>query len=384
MHPAAHSHNERPLLLFWEMTRACPLACAHCRAHAQPTAMPGELSTEEAKRFLKDVVGFGSPSPILVMTGGDPLARPDLFELIAEARANGTHVALAPAVSPSLAGRNVVRLRELGVNAISISLDGACAETHEGIRGIAGHFAQTIETLRALVAAGFMVQVNTTVMRRNAEELADVAALLRDLGVHVWEVFFLVHVGRGMSVAELGPKECEDVAHFLYESARFGFIVRTVEAPFFRRVVTSRVDAPDVDPVTAFGLGALYTRLATRLRERLGAPTTKPKATSAGTRDGNGILFVAHDGDVYPAGFLPLTLGNVRKQNVVELYREHPLLRSIREARFGGRCGACEFRRICGGSRSRAFARYGDPLAEDPACAYAVATGSSAEARPAL
>ena len=322
---------------------------------------------------MRDVTAFGSPPPILVMTGGDPLARPDLFELIAEARANGTRVALAPAVSPALAGRNVERLRELGVNAISISLDGASAEVHEGIRGIPGHFAQTVDTLRALVAAGFMVQVNTTVMRRNSEELADIAALLRDLGVHVWEVFFLVQVGRGMSVAELGAKECEDVAHFLYEAARYGFIVRTVEAPFFRRVVSWRVDAPGADPVTAFGCGALYTRLASRLRERLGAPTTTPKATSAGTRDGNGILFVAHDGAVYPAGFLPLALGNVRRRSVVDIYRDHPLLRAIREARFVGRCGACEFRTICGGSRSRAFARYGDALAEDPACDYAVA-----------
>ena len=370
MHPAAHTYDESPLLLFWEMTRACPLACAHCRAHAQRTPMPGELTTEEGARLLRDVAGFGSPSPILVMTGGDPLARPDLFDLIAEARGNGTRVALAPAVSPSLAGRNVERRRELGVKAISISLDGSLAETHEGIRGISGHFARTIDTLRALVAAGFMVQVNTTVMRRNVEELADIAALLRSLGVHVWEVFFLVHVGRGMNVAELGPRACEDVAHFLYEAACYGFVVRTVEAPFFRRVVSWRADAPDVDPVRAFGCGALYGRLAAGLRERLGESTTKPKATSAGTRDGHGILFVAHDGAVCPAGFLPLPLGNVRNESVVDIYRRNPLLRAIREARFSGRCGVCEFRTICGGSRSRAFARFGDPLAEDPACAH--------------
>lgn len=213
--PRRHTYAERPLLLFWKMTRTCPLACTHCRACAQHTSMPGELSTQEASRFLRDVAGFGSPSPILVMTGGDPLARADLFDLTAEARGNGTRVALAPAVSPSLAGRNVERPCELGVNAISISLDGAFAATHDGIRGLAGHFAETI-----------------AVMRRNSEELADIAALLRDLRVHVWEVFFLVHVGRGMSVAELGPHECEDVAHFLYESACFGFIVRTVACAY--------------------------------------------------------------------------------------------------------------------------------------------------------
>ena len=371
MHPVAKSWDDRPLLLFWEMTRACPLACAHCRACAQHTAMPGELTTEEGSKFLRDVQGFGSPSPIFVMTGGDPLARPDLFELLAQAKDQGTRVALAPAVSPSLAGKNLTRLRDNDVHAISISLDGACAATHEGIRQVPGHFGETIKTLRALVDAGFMVQVNTTVMRRNVTELAEIAALLAGLGVHVWEVFFLVQVGRGSIVEEISPQEAEDVSHFLFDAARYGFVVRTVEAPFFRRVVTWRVDVPDgEDPATRFGLGPLYRDLARGLEQRLGEPVTRPKATSAGTRDGNGILFVAHDGEVCPAGFLPLPLGNVKTRNVVDLYRTDPLLVAIREARFHGRCGDCEFRALCGGSRSRAFAATGDALGEDPACAY--------------
>ena len=377
LHPAAKSYDERPLLLFWEMTKACPLACAHCRAHAQHSAMPGEMTTDEGKRFLDDVAGFGSPSPILVLTGGDPLARPDFFTLLEHAHTLGLTVALAPAVSASLAGDNLDRIKQLGINAISISLDGASAATHEGIRQVPGHFQQTIDKLGELVARGFMVQVNSTVMRRNAEELGDIAVMLKRLGVHVWEVFFLVHVGRGTSVEELPAPEIEDVSHFLFDSARYGFIVRTVEGPFFRRVVSWRADAgPDVDPVARFGLGPLYQRLSSRLTAELGAPTLNPKATSAGTRDGNGILFIAHDGEVCPAGFLPLPLGNVRQTNVVELYREVPILKSIRRAEFQGRCGACEFREICGGSRSRAFAAFGDPLAEDPACAY-VPAGSS-------
>lgn len=377
-HPVARSYDETPLLVFWEMTKACPLACAHCRAHAQHTAMPGELTTEEGERFLRDVKGFGSPSPILVLTGGDPLARPDFFTLLERAHDIGVKVALAPAVSSSLAGENLDRIKALGVNAISISLDGARAETHEGIRQVPGHFQQTVDKLGELVERGFMVQVNTTVMRRNAEELGDVAVLLKRLGVHVWEVFFLVHVGRGTKVEELSARECEDVSHFLFDAARYGFIVRTVEGPFFRRVVTWRADAgPEVDPVERFGLGALYQRLSGRLVAELGAPTLNPKATSAGTRDGNGILFVAHDGGVCPAGFLPLPLGNVKERNVVDLYRDEPVLRAIRRAEFEGRCGACEFREICGGSRSRAFAAFEDPLAEDPACAY-VPAGTAA------
>ena len=369
--PVARSYDERPLLIFWEMTKACPLACAHCRAHAQHVAMPGEMSTEEGTAFLRDCAGFGSPSPILVLTGGDPLARPDFFTLLERAHDLDLKVALAPAVSSSLAGENLDRIKQLGIHAISISLDGARAETHEGIRQVSGHFQQTIDKLGELVERGFMVQVNTTVMRKNAEELGDVAVLLKRLGVHVWEVFFLVHVGRGTAVEELSAHECEDVSHFLFDSARYGFIVRTVEGPFFRRVVTWRAEAgPDVDPVARFGLGPLYQRLSGRLHAELGAPTLNPKATSAGTRDGNGILFVAHDGGVCPAGFLPLPLGNVRERNVVDIYREDPTLLAIRRAEFKGRCGACDFREICGGSRSRAFAAFEDALAEDPACAH--------------
>lgn len=368
--PSAHDYSLRPLLLFWEMTRACPLACRHCRAHAQHTPMPGELTVAESETLLRDVKGFGSPSPIVVMTGGDPLTRPDLFDRLAQAKEQGTRVALAPAVSPALGGKNLERLRDNGVRAISISLDGATAETHEGIRQVPEHFGRTIATLRELVEAGFMVQVNTTVMRRNAEELGELAVLLKELGVDVWEVFYLVHVGRGRSVEELGPEECEDVAHFLFDAAQYGFIVRTVEAPFFRRVVTWRANEPDADPVARFGRGPLYTRLSSVLRTRLGAPSERPKATSAGTRDGNGILFVAHDGSICPAGFLPLPLGNVRTDSIVDVYRESPVLKDIRAARFHGRCGRCEFAAICGGSRSRAFAATGDPLASDPACAY--------------
>lgn len=389
--PAPRSYEQKPLLVFWEMTKACPLACRHCRATAQRTAMPGELSTAEGMRFLSDLSGFGAPPPILVLTGGDPLARPDFLPLLRHARDAGCRVALAPAVSDALAGERLDEIRAAGVRTISLSLDGATASTHEGIRNVPGHFKQTTDAIGDLVARGFTVQINTTVMRNNVEELADIALLLRDLGVHVWEVFFLIQVGRGTEVGALDPAECEDVAHFLYEAASYGFIVRTVEAPWFRRVVTWRGAAaavgdgagpePDdaasvvqpassADVAAQFGLGPLYLRLADRLTSQLGPAVTSPKATSAGTRDGNGILFVGHDGEVLPAGFLPLPLGNIRERSVVDIYRGNATLQAIRRAEFSGRCGVCEFRTVCGGSRSRAYAAYGDPLAEDPACAY--------------
>jgi radical SAM protein len=361
--------EQAPILLFWETTKACKLACRHCRAEAIAEAMPGQLSTEEGKRLIDALRAFTPRRPVIVFTGGDPIMRPDLFELAAHARSHGMPIGFAPSVTPLLTRETAVRMREVGAKTVSISLDGAEAATHEGVRGIEGHFRETEEAVRMLVREGHTVQINTTVMRRNVEELADIAALLSDWGAHIWEVFFLIRVGRGSELEELTPRENEDVVHLLYDASRYGFDVRTVEAPFFRRIVAQRRAAgPDVDPVSAFGLGALYERLTSRLLRRLGEPGP-PRAKSVGTRDGKGVLFVAHDGDVYPAGFLPLRLGNVRHDDIVELYREHPLLRSIRASRFGGRCGVCGFAEVCGGSRARAFMTFGDALAEDPACA---------------
>jgi radical SAM protein len=360
-----------PILVFWETTRACLLACRHCRAEAVERPLPGQLSTEEGLAFIRDLTRFGPRPPVLILTGGDALMRPDLFDLAGYARSLGIPIGLAPSVTPLLTPTVLEQLKRLEVKSVSISLDGATAPTHEGIRRVPGHFEQTLAALDLLVREGFAVQVNTAVMRDNVEELADAAALLRSLGVGVWEVFFLVKVGRGIGVEELTPEDNEDVAHFLFEASRYGLTVRTVEAPFFRRVVAWRTEAgTEVDAAEAFSLGPLYRRLAARLRERLGEPEGAARAQSAGTRDGKGIVFVAHDGDVYPAGFLPLPLGNVRERSVVDIYRNHPLLRAIREARFAGRCGICEHRDLCGGSRARAFAASGDPLGQDPACPY--------------
>lgn len=362
--------EQAPILLFWETTKACKLACKHCRAEAIADAMPGQLTTEEGRKLIDDLRAFTPRFPVIVFTGGDPFMRDDLFELAAHARSYGMPIGFAPSVTPLLTRENGARMWEAGAKTVSISLDGATAATHEGVRGVEDHFRRTEDAVRMLVAEGHTVQINTTVMRRNVEELADVAALLSDWGAHIWEVFFLIRVGRGSELEELTPAENEDVVHFLYEASRYGFIVRTVEAPFFRRVVVQRREAgPEADPVSTFGLGPLYERLTARLRERLGEPGAS-RAQSVGTRDGKGILFVGHDGDVYPAGFLPYRLGNVRRDDVVALYRDHPLLRSIRAAEFGGRCGACPYADTCGGSRARAFASFGDALGEDPACAF--------------
>ncbi len=362
--------DSSPILVFWETTRACELACRHCRAQAMPEPLPGQLTTGEGLAFIESLTGFGTRSPVLILTGGDPFMRADLFELVAHARSRGIPVGLAPSVTHRLTEGALSRLYDLGVRSVSLSLDGARAATHDAIRGIPRHFDRTIQALHLLVRLGFTVQVNTTVMRDNVEELADVAALLASIGVDVWEVFFLVPVGRGTEVTELTPMECEDVAHFLVDASGYGLVVRTVEAPFFRRVVVERREDDSADVAEAFSLGPLYRNLASRLRARLGDRRQRSKAHTVGTRDGKGIIFVAHDGEVFPAGFLPIGLGNVREESIVELYRSHPLLREIRAAAFSGRCGACGFRDLCGGSRSRAYAATGDPLGDDPACVY--------------
>jgi radical SAM protein len=364
-HPrCAPDYAVRPMLVFWETTRACALACRHCRASASPLALPGELSTAEGRDLIDQVAAFGRPYPILVLTGGDCLARPDLFDLVEHATSYGVPVALSPSVTPALTARMVARIAASGVRAVSVSLDGATAATHEGVRGVDGHFAETLAAIQAFVAAGLTVQVNTTVMQANVNELADVAALVSRAGAAIWEVFFLVQVGRGVAAGALSAEEHEQVCHFLYDASHHGMVVRTVEAPFFRRVVVERRAGGAVPEA------ALYRMLSNRLVSLLGPATGRSSAHTAATRDGKGIVFVAYDGEVYPAGFLPLSLGNLRDQPVREIYRDNELLKDIRAARFTGRCGECSYADLCGGSRARAYAATGDILSEDPACPY--------------
>lgn len=362
--PRSIDYAQRPMLVFWEVTRACQLACRHCRASAAPDPLPGELTGAEGRALIDQIAGFGRPYPILILTGGDCLLRPDIFELVAYANSLGVPVAMSPSVTPRLTPEAIDRMVEAGVKAVSLSLDGATPATHDGVRGIPGHFDQTIPAIRALVAAGLKVQINTTVMRANLDELADIAALMAETGVAIWEVFFLVHVGRGQATGAITPAEHEHVCHFLFDSSHYGFTIRTVEAPFFRRVVVQRKaggPAPQEAP---------YLQLRERLVGRLGSPVGRSTAHTASTRDGKGIVFVAYDGEVYPAGFLPLPLGSVRDHALVDIYRDDEVLRSIRAAEFGGRCGRCEYADLCGGSRARAYADTGNPLAEDSACVY--------------
>ena len=363
--------DEKPLLVFWETTKACPLACIHCRANAITRPLPGELSHAEALDLIRQVAEFGRPYPVLVMTGGDPLMRSDLWELVEEARSLGIPVAMAPSPSRQLL-ENIDNIVREGVSAVSISIDHPDPEVHDNVRRYQGSWEAATTAVRELLRRGVSVQVNTAVMRSTVRGLPGMARLLRELGVRTWEVFYLVPVGRAGAEEDLSPAEWEDVSAFLYEVSRYGVRVRTSEGPMFRRValLLNYASRTGAEPSGLVRTGKLYLELVDELRKLMGEPGPQALFETSGTRDGKGIIFISHDGMVYPSGFLPVPVGSVRRGRLVDIYRGSPLLRRLRAAELRGRCGACEFREVCGGSRARAFAYYGDPLAEDPACAY--------------
>lgn len=363
--------EEKPLLVFWETTKACPLACIHCRAEAITRPLPGELSHAEGLELVRQVAEFGRPYPILVFTGGDPLSREDIWELVDEAHSLGVPVAMAPSPSRALLD-NLDRIASGKVSAVSISIDHPSPEVHDKVRRYQGSWGAGVTAIRELIRRGVKVQVNTAVMRSTVDGLPGMVKLLKDLGVDVWEVFYLVPVGRAEAREDLTPQEWEDVSAFLYEASRYGINVRTSEGPMFRRVslLLNYARSRNLEPSKLVKLGDLYLRLTGQLRALLGEPGEEARFETSGTRDGKGIAFISHDGMVYPSGFLPVPVGNVRRERLVDIYRRSRLMVSLREASFRGRCGSCEFKEICGGSRARAFAYSGDPLGEDPACPY--------------
>ncbi|MFO0672922.1 MAG: radical SAM protein [Polyangiaceae bacterium] len=348
MHPVAipsHlSFDAAPMRVYWEITRSCSLACRHCRAEATLGADPEELSPSEGIALLDRLATF-TPAPHVILTGGDPLERADLFALIAHARGLGLHVSVSPSATPRLTPEVVRAFVDAGVAAISLSVDGATAESHDALRGVPGCFARTVAAGEAARAAGLMFQVNTLVAEETVDELPAIHALVREMGAARWSLFFLVSVGRGTVLQPIDGERAERLLEWLSDLPRGERepIITTTEAPHFRRVTLSRRSLPQA-PAARAGFGI---------------------------RDGNGVMFVSHTGDVSPSGFLPLSAGNVRHDDVVDVYRQSSLFVSLRAAdHFGGRCGRCNFHAVCGGSRARAFSATSDPLAEDPLCTY--------------
>jgi AdoMet-dependent heme synthase len=351
---AGRDFSQAPFLVIWEVTRACDLACVHCRADALPHRDAEELTLPEARRLFQEVREMGTR--LLVLTGGDPLKRTDIFDLIAAARETGLSPSLSPSATPLLTEAALQRGREAGLSAVSLSLDGATAVSHDVFRGVSGSYDLTLRMAREVKAAGLELRINTTVTSANLAEMPEIARVVGDVGARIWSVFFLVPTGRAESSLQISPLQCEELLRWLYRlSASSPFRIKTTEAPHYRRVV----------------LQTMAAEIGKTVREVLSVTKSGQGRFVAGMNDANGFVFISHRGDVYPSGFFPLAAGNVRETRLDFLYRYSVLFRSLRDPDLlAGRCGRCAFRSLCGGSRARAFATTGDPLAEDPLCSF--------------
>jgi radical SAM protein with 4Fe4S-binding SPASM domain len=334
--------DDRPFIVIWEVTRACSLACRHCRAEANLTQHPLELNTPEASRFIEQVARC--QPKLFVMTGGDPIRRPDLQTLIRHATDCGLRVSLSPSATPEFAAADLNAFKVAGVERISLSLDGAIRETHDRFRGVAGTWNWTMEAISNAARAGIPIQINTTFTRQNLCEFDSFVRLLDEIRPALWSVFQLVPTGRGKVDDLLTGAQMEELFERLARLSRTApYDIKTTEGQHYRRVV---------------------------LQQAHGA---KPSGARAplGINDGKGFVFVSHIGNIQPSGFLPLTVGNVRKDELLDVYRNSPLFRELRNpSLLKGKCGRCEFKTICGGSRARSYAMTGDYLGEEPLCVY--------------
>jgi radical SAM protein len=354
--------SQSPLLVIWEVTQACDLACVHCRASAMPARHDDELTTEEGFRLLDQVKAFGEAkgfgSPLFVFTGGDPLKRPDLYDLIRYSVKLGLRTNVTPSSTPLLTPEAIDGFKQAGVSRMAISVDGADRETHDAFRQVSGSFDRCMMALRHAQKIGLETQFQTTVTKRNMHQLDRIAGIVGEVGSKMWSLFFLIVTGRALAGDDLSAEEYEQVFAKMYEiSKRVAFDIKTTEAMHYRRYIIERQKA-----------------------ERMARGETSPAENenakrvafrTAGVSDGRGFVFVSHRGEVYPSGFLALSAGNVRRDSLVDVYRNSQLFRVLRDPhQREGKCGACEYVHVCGGSRSRAFALTGDYLAEDPRCVY--------------
>ncbi len=349
--PEGYVYGRAPMLVYWETTLSCGLACRHCRATAMPERSPDELTTEEGFALLDRVTGFGRPYPHVVFTGGDPLRRPDLEILVAAATERGIGASLAPAVTPDMTIERLAALKAAGIQTMSLSIDGSDAARHDGFRGVPGTFEMTIRAVDWAHEVGLPLQINTLVTDETLPDLPALYELMQTLGIMRWSLFFLISMGRGTGLREIRPADSERLNHWLYDLSKTSpFQIKTTEATHYRRVAIRRMAKEGLD---AAAIGATSV------------------GRGFGVRDGNGIMFIAYDGSVHPSGFLPVSTGNVHTADLVELYRTHPVFTSLRDvASYKGRCGRCEYAQVCGGSRARAFARTGDMLEADPLCPF--------------
>jgi radical SAM protein len=353
------SFDDRPFVVIWETTQACDLACVHCRACAQPIRSALELSTDEAKRLIDEVASLGAT--VFVLTGGDPLKRPDIFELVEYASTHGVRISLTPSATPLLTQEAIRKLKQCGLARLAVSLDGPTAEIHDAFRRVPGSYDWTLNAVRWAREIGLPVQINTTITRHNLQYLDSTIALLEQLDIVLWSVFSLVPTGRGSAIDLISAEEFEHVFEKLHEtSRRVKFDIKSTEAQHYRRFLLQR----RTEEKRKGNGQSLPPMLGTKTADGIGrAPR--------GINDGKGFVFISHLGEVFPSGFLPVSAGNVRRQSLTELYRHSPLFVSLRDSKnLKGKCGICEFREVCGGSRARAYALTGDVFAEEPCCVW--------------
>ena len=342
--------DQAPMLVIWEVTQACDLVCVHCRASAQPSRHPQELSTQQGFELLDEIKSFGNP--LMVFTSGDPLKRPDLYQLIRHSVAIGLRTNVTPSATPLLTEAAIDRFQECGVARMAISLDGTDAPSHDDFRGIPGTFERAMFALRHARDIGLDTQLQTTVTRRNMGRMPEMAEIAKEVRTKMWSLFFLIVTGRALENDDLQAAEYEQVFEFMYELSKTApFGVKTTEALHYRRYVAQRIKAEH---------GATENENAKGVAWR-----------TAGVSDGKGFVFVSHQGEIYPSGFLPVSGGNVLRDSLTDVYRNSSLFRTLRDTtQREGKCGLCEYQKVCGGSRSRAYAFTGDYLAEDPRCVY--------------
>lgn len=344
--------DDHPLIAIWEMTQACDLVCRHCRACATPNRDVGELSTVEAMALLDSIHRMGTP--LCVFTGGDPAKRPDLVELVAYGRAIGLTMALTPSGTPLMTRALIAELKDAGLARLAVSVDGPTAEIHDAFRGVPGSFEESLRILREARELGLETQINFTLSRSTIGMVDAMADLTKRVGATMFVVFLVIPTGRATSLLSLRPREVESALERLAAiAADAPFQVKTTGAPHFRRVLMS-----------AHQGNVVNIGLHRDIHEGI---VRGPR----GITDGVGFAFISHTGEVFPSGFLPVAAGNVRTHDIGAIYRDSPLFRGLRDAdALEGKCGICPFRRVCGGSRARAFAATGNAMAEDPACAY--------------
>ena len=345
--PKGMDFNRSPMIVFYEVTQACGLVCQHCRACAQTEPHPGELSTEQSRQLLEQLAEFPQP-PMLVLTGGDPFCRADIFDLVDYANELGLDVSITPSATPLVTREAIEHLHQVGIHRLAISIDGVDAKAHDRVRGVSGSFERSLEILRDAQEVGLPTQVNTTITPDNLDSIDAMAELMAELDIVLWSVFFLVPVGRAAEAARLTPEQYEVAFERLWNQSRQqSYMIKTTEAPHYRRY--------------------------SMMREReLPKNERRPSPFQAtGINDGKGVMFVSHTGMIHPSGFMPISCGVFPLQHVVQTYQESPIFTGLRDAnQLEGKCRQCEYRTICGGSRARSYALTGNPYAEEIDCAY--------------